>query len=1593
MERVTFEDTISKAFHSDLKLSLSPASSRIPPDPECSSSSTELRSSGDQDEARSRLINQRRDDPKYQPPESQKRHVFRTKGSQELKLNDQRWQFNKHEVAKAFEALLAENPLPRSGIAKALLNHVELTSIDELWCHLHDPKLEGRMKRLFGRKSTSGQLQNITWLDTATLQGNLDYIQLLCEKSISTECVNNALGLALQSKLSLAGIETMLKSGAIASNFEHRIREYVEREDDAFVRLLLSYPSTMTIESWRNCLGPQLHSIKIVNEMNPPYILKMCLLQLPKIACGSMILDALESQNVPAVKILLDSVSSDDDLTEIHERACELACRIPGHALRGECFKLLAESRFLGDRLILREELMKDVKARQLSLIRTLVDANVKIDVDPNDTMRWVASQMDHEILLILRDGNLSSPSSRILYYIPQSALESDILRLMDILSPRGLEIEPLSWCLIPAVAKKQSQLVARLLEQGASIEYEHASSIRLAVNHADSTILKMLINRTCSPEILSAAISTAMALKPRQKRHAAMQVLLSKGLPSEKLGNLLLDLIREAKGDGDYNLIESLLKYGAPVNATDNDVESSVTIATKQGNLLLLHMLCRARPSVDTVSKAILFVFESGELDTSLCMMRILLKHGAIGVPVHQTLLASVENSSYQDEDFRIINLLLEYGADANHAAGAPYAAAVRQNNSRLLATLCTACTPNQASLQTVLPLVIHRQHYNFQALKVLLGSNTDGATSINSCWASEGFRKTVSDNPYIFEIVSYSLRCGLNVDIKNGILLRFAIRKVNFEALKRILSANPSLASLRTAFCDANLIENRNVQLEFVRLLLEQAGSAEIGQSKELFAETAIALNGDPAGLQLFLYHKAMVDYDDGKSVLAAAAVGATDVLDLLLQARPGESTIKGACLLAAKAKNLGIDQKIITLQHLLTANGGVSAGTASDLLSRSLVHLPDFIELPRMLLARGAIVNYATLEMALETACRDLFLLLCHNIANQHSMLKLFRSIRQRTIAKDRKNWVYHCLLRKDIPVNDISEALLGSLTTDPDDLGLPELLLNYGAAVDYAEYASFSVALKSRSRQTIRLLCNYLTNDRKAVNTVFDLITHTDSPIPHVRAEAYRLLLSKGGIIKASIQSALEGNLAGESRDASVVDLMLMNGADPNKDGAKCFFTAIRAQAKTEFGILAKYANINPLLEALMSRFSDERTIAYWFRICLKAKKNLSLEELYQNDLMFKCMCKFPQGHELLELLLEYRMIAPNATIDHSICPGWPAERCTALIWALFSSEPRIENDTILALFSMQGSENVDFLYRTRRTNVSAAFGCLLDKSRTIVLKYLLDLNRTRVLKSKMLGTTFGYLAAYPRTYDERLSPSDGEVNLGQASIFVGNFEAYKAMKIEETTDEGNLHLAAQLALPLFVQWFLRPNSDNPNRPDDNYECLTPLALAVSSHQPMPWCKIADQENDWKVRMKQTIALLVQDHRTDLTWCHGASTVLHYAIGSGPWMTMALIQALDIKNEPLRDDMFLYKDKDGLFYSPDEYVDKILKEDKKQKAALLASLRFGEFSSRFYREVMPDTGKQPVGYKGLPRNFAWAWEEYEARKIRMENERQM
>jgi len=191
------------------------------------------------DEARYMLVHQRTSEPGYRQPHLQKRHFFRSKKGKEAKCNTVNWVFTKHDIAKAFDDLLSRPPLPAPGVAQALLSQACVATLDELWCHFYNPKLEKRTESranisrssvlpksistvvLTARSSvaletTSAMVPEITWLDEVCRQGNLEYVRLMCQAGLSQDALDRAFEIAL-SKHSMDTMEVLLSFGAVAS--------------------------------------------------------------------------------------------------------------------------------------------------------------------------------------------------------------------------------------------------------------------------------------------------------------------------------------------------------------------------------------------------------------------------------------------------------------------------------------------------------------------------------------------------------------------------------------------------------------------------------------------------------------------------------------------------------------------------------------------------------------------------------------------------------------------------------------------------------------------------------------------------------------------------------------------------------------------------------------------------------------------------------------------------------------------------------------------------------------------------------------------------------------------------------------------------------------------------------------------------------------------------------------------------------------------------------------------------------------------------------------------------------------------------------
>jgi len=814
------------------------------------------------------------------------------------------------------------------------------------------------------------------------------------------------------------------------------------------------------------------------------------------------------------------------------------------------------------------------------------------------------------------------------------------------IFGPIGLAGKPLDPYLIRAVRRRHIQLVDALIRYGASIEFEQASAIQTALENAYLDILSILLRSECSAKILSATIPTAMVLKPRPIRLRAMKALVKKGVLPQELGVPLQRLVSE-DGDVDSELIQLLLQHEAPVDGVGDDANNVVLVATRRGNSSILRMLCDAGPRNETLSKAVPVAFcvmDTCGYDVALDMIKLLLQNGAAGLPIHQTLLAAAK----QDFRLNIVRLLVEHGADANYASGASFGVALKTSNFKLLRILCALCTPSLASMESGFFMAIDQRYYNLEALELLLSSTRYANVALNTLWSSEKLR----GNPNITTIVSCLLRHGLDVNLRNGVLLSFAIQEKNVILLDRILSANPSITSLTAAFHTATNAQSRSLELDTMKLLLGKAKSAEIGQSESLLQQTYSALSGDFAGLRLLLRHKAV--------------------------ATP--HTFTKACLTTASSP-ISWNKKQQIFESLLAASAGVVIEDMSKLLADSVTSLPECTQLPQLLLARGAEVKFETLKVALEKSSLKLLDVLVSSIKSADTVVKTFKHARNTTIGLDRRYWIYQHLLGKGIPSDDVSEAFLDSLEADNlGDLSFPKLLLENGASPGYQNGKPFSLALRANSLVAVRLLTQYLVDDSMAT-VAFDVVCKTPLLKKHVRMEIYRSLL-EWNISKSSISQALVDSFKGGHPDISFLRLLLAKGADPNKDNSHCFAVASKTGALAEFQALSKYAKLPEVLKVLLNNFQEEWEIIRWFKVCLEEQPRLG--KIDQDELVFQCLRKFPGGATLLKLLLD-QGVSASAKMDHCLCASWKPEPCTALIWALFS-KPRIENNVILVLLS-------------------------------------------------------------------------------------------------------------------------------------------------------------------------------------------------------------------------------------------------------------------------------------------------------------------
>jgi hypothetical protein len=1460
------------------------------------------------EEAKSLLGGQKTAETGSQPQERQLRHRFSL-----ARLRDSvKRSITKHDVAAVFDRLLHIPRLRPPGLAKAVLNHAPGTTIDELWQYLREDSNHLQQRQpIVGDKAP--------WLDIVTQGENLDYVHLLCHTKVSQRLLDDALGLAL-SRNSLPTIELLLQYGACATAYRDLIRDRLKSDNVRLAGLLLAAPSAMAYEDWRYCLASRASSA--------PSVFALCLIYYPSLTSPQLLLEALGSANLPAVKAMLDSRYAADQIRSVSVEACRRAHVIENDGKRFKALIMLAEAGMIRDTSFLQDELGRAVRLRQSFLIRTLVDAGVSLDANANNALGNAIAGMAFDILQSFTEGECVPPLTPSLDYVSDSASERDILRLFAIFRNHiGGPCDPLHRQLLRAVQDQRAELVQTLLSYGAAVSFEESESVKKAIRQTNLNMLRILLAAECSEKILSDAIPMALTLTSKPMRYEIMLLLLSKGRAPPQILAASLQQLVSAAGEADLKLIQLLLDHKAPLDGYTGTSDNCIFVCTMKGDLQLLHMLCEAGPENATLAQAVPLAFRISvkiNYKVALSIMVKLLSSGAEGALVHRTLL----DAAKYDKPLNFVRALLKYGADANHEAGAAYAAALENGSWDLLLMMCKACAPTQATLENILSKAVEPRWYKETALELLLKSAASDTvtTALTSWWQLAKHR----DNPSAGSFIPLLLKYGMDVNVENGSLLCFAIQKQNVELLKRMLSARPSIATLSTGLTAAVALPTKAVGLNMMDLLLSQAKSAEIGQSKLLPQYTHAAVAGNLLGVNILLRHRADVNFDNGNAIQIAAEAASLEVLDLLIKSRPVWSSVNAACTIVLRA-SLESKQKHAIFQRLLDGAAAMSAKDASQLLTSSLARHPTCKELPALLLARGAEPDLETCQVAFGKISIERYITLLRHIKNKDVASTVFKHTVNAEVSTSIRRQIYECLLSKGVVSNEVSVALGHILKTEREmDITILELLLKHGADVGYDKGMAFRRALlDAGSLDAFTLLIQYIKKDSTACVA---FTTAKKANITHnQRITIFRSLLMKWNIRGPALQETLVSLLKNGRSDPAMLQLLLQNGADPNKDEAQCFIMACTANAESEFRSLSSKADPAVVLRALMKHFRDEGQVVGWFNKCLKEIS--SSTKLEDGELLFECLRKFPKGTTLLKLLLS-RGVPASATKLHSLCEGWPQEQCTALIWSL-SAKPKIDNDVVYTLLDRAGDDALP-AYSTSSKEVSAGFLCLLDKSRTDILEALLRLNEDQIMASSIPGGSFEQLAIYPAVYHPRSDDFPARLPLPTAAMVLGNFDAFRLLSRNRVQNDGNLHNAAFFALPRFVKELLK--TDDPNASSDDFEGRIPLAVACVAKY-MPFCKFGN-ERDFRTRQRETMELLAPC--TDLKYHEKHKTLLHIALHNGPETTAAMLGALKVASDPNKHTRYRYADQNRRQYSPREYVMEIMGCESEQKEALLACL---------------------------------------------------
>lgn len=1141
----------------------------------------------------------------------------RSKSKIEQMRDPNTWNFSLNEIRDAIdEALRRREP------AAVVQAFIEFPAQGRLDVNIRWREEPGKGSK---RRSTSEvKEEKSKWLEQVVGMNLFDHARLFASRGARQEALDRALGTALTNN-SRPIIRELFVFGANANSHHQFFQRAVESDDVELVTLFLQAQplKTLTVDQLNSAVQYAVtHSLYTITGILLAHNAE------PNWRAGRLLESLVSSSNLRMISLLL--CHSKGMRPGYLLKGVESAGSCGDRQMRTQLLDLLLSAGAPTDATAFHGLLYSAVREDQVDLIEMLIHHGVSPEGNENAAMMLAVENKQRECLDALLNGPISLSSATMLIdHIPVNASQDEALYMASTLFAKGAQDGEWGQVLINSIERGYRELVAALVNHGASIDYNDAHAVRMALERSDIDLLQLLLQGRSTPSVLAKSIPDAVRLSSDSDRREAVIALLEKKVVGDEL-HIALQTVCRTPSLRDIEVIRALLRHGASVDfkvQEDNCVCNAVQLA----DFDLLSMLCEHNPSDQVLSAAFTVAFESRNQTSRtevLNIMDLLLHKGAQGKAVTDALVNVVR----MEEERDILRLLLKHGTDVNFKSGLPIQEALQAPSTSALQQICGHARIESGTFDRLIPLALKRQDYK-----------TRGAMLVR---ASSKYRSVLS-RALVFEIthlggreeaVQMLLENGASVNYESGEALSSAVRAENLKLARR-LSQNIDNGTLSKAFRVAIALESSDMRRRMMEFLLSQTSAhAEIGQNEGLVAECRRAASADIAIVNLLLQHNANVDFQDGAALIHAISARSAEILTILLSKKPDQPSLSTA-FTAVRQTTCSIQKRLEMFKLVL------QAGYRGELMNNALVEAitarPDDLTIPQLLLQHNASVDYddgLPLNSAVRSGNDLLVQMLMVKHPNPKTLENAFRSARLLQIAENRRISIYTSLLRThSIPVHEISGALIDAVRLDYQDTQLFRLLLNCEASLDYNDGTALCMVVDKADLPKATLFLELQSATTKTLNNAFDVAFGLGKQ----ERLSFANLLLPHGVSSHALSKYLTHAVA--QQDHELLRLLVFHHADTEFQGGEALVASASNGDPVSFRILMP-STVNPAIigrafEAAMRARAVETSSGGLDTVKLLLRQGVS-QNLRDMALLDVFQSYTQHRDEFVELLLEH-----------------------------------------------------------------------------------------------------------------------------------------------------------------------------------------------------------------------------------------------------------------------------------------------------------------------------------------------------------------